>query len=87
MTKGVLIKNGELVQIEEKQILEFQRMIDAKVKSEHSSYIEAIADYCEESDVDYSTVKNLISVSLMGKIHEETIQNNLIKTTATQLPV
>ena len=87
MTKGVLIKNGELVQIEEKQILEFQRMIDAKVKSEQSSYIEAIADYCEESDVDYSTVKNLISVSLMGKIHEETIQNNLIKTTATQLPV
>lgn len=87
MTKGVLIKNGELIQIEENQILEFQRMIDDKVKKELCSYIEAIASYCEESDVDYSTVKNLISVSLMGKIHEETIQNNLIKTTATQLPV
>ena len=62
-------------------------MIDKKVKDEDSTYIEAIADYCETSDVDYSTVQNLISVSLMGKIHEETIKNNLIKTTATQLPV
>lgn len=74
-------------ELAEMQVLEFQTIIEEKVKSEHSSYIEAIASYCEEADIEYSSVVNMLSVSLMGKIHEETIQNNLIKTTATQLPV
>lgn len=71
--------NGENLVIQEEQILKFQTEIERIVKADGCTYLEAISDYCEEFDVDYDSVKNLISIPLMEKLKREVYAARLAK--------
>lgn len=50
-----------------------------KIKSQDVTYIEIIADYCEDHGIDIQTVPRLITVSLKQKIANESKQRHLIE--------
>ena len=63
--------NGETLIIQEEQILKFQKEIEKRVTEDQCSYLEAISHYCEEQDVDYNSVQNLLSIPLLEKLKQE----------------
>ncbi len=71
--------SGDFVVVQEEQILKFQTEIMKRVNEEGSTLLEAISSYCEEFDVDYDSVKNLISVPLMEKLKFEVYSSRLAK--------
>lgn len=77
-SKSIIVR-GEQILVQEDQILKFQEEIENLVENGGLNYIEAICHYCDMCDVDVESVKNLISVSLMSKIHEEASNLNLLK--------
>lgn len=77
--KSIIVR-GEQIIVQEDQILRFQEEIENLVENGGLTFIEAICHYCDMCDVDVESVKNLISVSLMSKIHKEASDLNLLKT-------
>lgn len=71
--------NGEMMIIQEEQILKFQKEIEKRVVDDQCSYLEAISHYCEEQDVDYDSVRNLLSIPLMEKLKQEVYNARLAK--------
>lgn len=82
-----IFMRGETVVVQEDQIRRFQEEIEALVLIGELTYIEAIVDFCNRNDVEIESVKNLISPSLMGKIHSEAKEQRLIKDTTVELPL
>lgn len=82
-----IFMRGETVVVQEDQIRRFQEEIEALVLIGELTYIEAIVDFCNRNDVEIESVKNLISPSLMGKIHAEAKEQRLIKDTTVELPL
>lgn len=83
-SKSIIVK-GEQVAVQEDQILRFQNEIENLVQNGGLNYIEAICHYCEMCEVDIESVKNLISISLMSRIHDEAQSLNLLKTASATL--
>lgn len=71
--------NGEMLIIQEEQILKFQTEIEKRVREDQSSYLEAISHYCEEQDVDYDSVRNLLSIPLLEKLKQEVFNARLAR--------
>lgn len=71
--------NGENLIVHEEQILKFQKEIERIVRDDMCSYLEAISSYCEDNDVDYESVKNIISVPLMQKLMKDVHSANLVR--------
>jgi len=61
----------------------FQILVEAQIKDGYSSYIDAIADYMTENELEAKQVSKLISPNLQEKIREEAIRNNTINETAS----
>lgn len=71
--------NGEVIPVQEEQILIFQTEIERRVQGDSISYIEAVSEYCEEHDVDYDSIVNLLSGKIKHQIHLEASEFNLLK--------
>jgi hypothetical protein len=67
----------------------FQILVEAQIKDGYSSYIDAIADYMTENELEAKQVSKLISPNLQEKIREEAIRNNTINDTdsGSKLPL
>jgi len=61
----------------------FALIIENLVKSKKISYIEAVINYCEEHEIDMSSVGSLINKSLKEKIKLEAEKLNLIERSST----
>lgn len=79
MSKKKIVVDGETLVVQEDQILRFQVAIEDLVRDGDMTYIEAVSHYCEETDIDLDSVKNLISVPLMEKLHREAVGLSLVK--------
>jgi hypothetical protein len=70
---------------------EFSNKIESLSKQKRCSYMDAILEFCKESDIDPGTVGGLISKSLKEKIKAEAIHLKLLKGSANmpqgKLPV
>jgi len=58
---------------------EFSLKIESIVKEKRISYMDAVVLYCEENDIDTSTVSPLISKSLKEKIQVEASNLRMLK--------
>lgn len=59
---------------------EFSLMIEGMVRKKRCSYMDAIVLYCDENEIDISTVKSMVSKSLKEKIKAEAERLNMLKT-------
>ena len=58
---------------------EFSLKIESIVKEKRISYMDAVVLYCDENDIDTSTVSPLISKSLKEKIQVEATNLRMLK--------
>ena len=58
---------------------EFSLKIESIVKDKRITYMDAVIDYCNNNDIDLSTVNPMINKSLKEKIKSEAINLKLIK--------
>ena len=66
----------------------FALTIEAIVKEKKIPYMDAVLKYCEDNDIDTSSIGPLINKSLKEKIQAEAEKLNLIEKTSTAvLPV
>ena len=61
----------------------FERIIETTRNVYEGSYIYAIIHYCEENDIDLEDIKLFLTNSLLLKIQNEAIENNLLKNSAS----
>ena len=61
----------------------FALTIESIVKGKRISYMDAILKFCEENDIDPSSVGSLINKSLKEKIQLEAEKLNLIEKSST----
>jgi len=61
----------------------FALIIENLVKSKKISYMEAVINYCEEHEIDTSSVGSLINKSLKEKIKLEAEKLNLVERSST----
>tara|TARA_A100001388_G_scaffold181314_1_gene135755 strand:- start:220 stop:441 length:222 start_codon:yes stop_codon:yes gene_type:complete len=61
----------------------FALTIESIVKEKRISYMDAILKFCEENDIDPSSVGSLINKSLKEKIQLEAEKLNLIEKSST----
>ena len=67
---------------------EFSLNIESIVKEKRISYMDAIVWYCEQNDIDTSTVSPLVSKSLKEKIKLEATNLKMLKfPKCGQLPI
>ena len=66
----------------------FALKIEAMVKEKKIPYMDAVLKYCEDNDIDTSSIGPLINKSLKEKIQAEAEKLNLIEKSSTAvLPV
>ena len=58
---------------------EFSLKIESIVKDKRITYMDAVIDYCNNNDIDLSTVNPMINKSLKEKIKSEAINLKMIK--------
>ena len=58
---------------------EFSLKIESIVKDKRITYMDAVIDYCNNNDIDLSTVNPMINKSLKEKIKNEAINLNMLK--------
>jgi len=63
----------------EDEILSFSRHMEQIANDEHIDILDAIAHYCEESQLEFDTAADLVSSALKEKIREQAIAMNLIR--------
>ena len=67
---------------------EFGLKIESIVKEKRISYIDAIVWYCDQNDIDTSSISSMINKSLKEKLKEEAINLRLLKDSKTgKLPI
>jgi hypothetical protein len=67
---------------------EFSLKIEEIVKQKRCSYMDAVVLFCDDNEIDTSTIKPLISKSLKEKIKLEAIDLKLLKEKSSgKLPV
>lgn len=64
---------------QEDQILDLQREIYHRVEANNISHIEAVAEYCDENDIEPESIISLLSGPIRAKIEREAGDLNLIK--------
>ena len=65
----------------------FALLIEDYVKDKKMSYMEAVVLYCEENNIDPSSVKPLINKHLKEKIAYEAQSLNMLKDKTAKLPI
>ena len=66
----------------------FSLKIEQRAESQKISYMEAIIDYCEETDLELEVAATLLNQSLKCKIEEEATDLRCLKITkGSKLPV
>jgi len=66
----------------------FGLIIEDMVKKQKIPYMDAVIKYCEESDIDLSSVGPLINKPLKEKIKEEAQKLNMVEKSSTAvLPI
>ena len=66
----------------------FALIIEGIVKDKRISYLDAVLHYCEDNDIDTSSVGPLINKSLKEKIKAEAEKLNLVERSSTAvLPI
>lgn len=63
--------------VEEKE--KFSKEIIRLVQKDNISYIEAITEYCETIGLEIEVAAKLITPSIVSRISEEAMKNNLIE--------
>ena len=58
---------------------EFSLKIESIVKDKRITYMDVVIDYCNNNDIDLSTVNPMINKSLKEKIKSEAINLKMIK--------
>mgnify|MGYP001292180353 CR=1 FL=1 len=58
---------------------EFSLLIEGMVRKKRCSYMDAIVLYCDDNEIDISTVKSMVSKSLKEKIKAEAERLNMLK--------
>lgn len=66
---------------------DFSIFIEQKAVTLGATCLDIITEYCEEKDIDTSSVAVLITPSLKEKLREEAEQLNLIKKSSEKLPI
>lgn len=74
------------VSIKEEQ-KKFAYKIDSLVANTGISYIDAILEYCEETGMEIELVTSLINANLKEKIAMQAMENHLVKTEFSMLPL
>ena len=62
---------------------EFSNKIESLSKQKRCSYMDAILEFCKETEIDPGTVGGLISKSLKEKIKADAIQLKLLKNSSS----
>ena len=66
----------------------FGLLIEDIVKKKKITYMDAVIKYCEDNDIDLSSVGPLVNKSLKEKIKEEAEKLNLVEKSSTAvLPI
>jgi len=58
---------------------EFSLLIEGIVRKKRCTYMDAVVLYCDENEIDISTVKSMVSKSLKEKIKAEAERLNMLK--------
>lgn len=64
--------------VSEVQRNEFSQLVEQLAVSDNILYIEALASFVEDNDVDIPTIPKLLSKSLLSKLQQEGIRHNTI---------
>lgn len=71
------------VPTQEERIASFQDKIKAR-KVDGVTWLETITDYCEEHGLEVEDIVSLISPWLKSQIKQESVERNLLKTSALE---
>jgi hypothetical protein len=68
------------------EIIKFSDFIEEISTTKRITIMDAVVDYCENTDFEIDVAATLLSSALKAKIHEEAMSLNMIKR-AAKLPV
>lgn len=68
------------------EIQQFSMLIEDLAKKLKCNHIDAILQHCAETGLEIEVASTMVSSALKAKIHEDALQNNMIRKTS-QLPL
>lgn len=77
----------DIAQAHEEMMVQLTKEVEGIVAKDGISHIEQIVEICEKHGLDEYNIQNLISPSLLEKIHTEARDLRLIKRTGVSLPL
>jgi hypothetical protein len=69
------------------EMAKFAKAIDSLVAKTDYNYVEAVVVYCKESGIELELAASLINSNLKSKIENDAIDNNMLKTKVSRLPI
>jgi len=65
----------------------FAFTIDSMVANTDYTYLEAILEYCKQTGLEIEVAASLVNSSLKIKIESQAMEQNLLKTKTSKLPI
>lgn len=59
--------------------VQFSEWVEKKARVDDTTYIDIICEYCQEHDIEFSTITKFITDNLKNKIRGEAEENRLYK--------
>tara|TARA_R110000824_G_scaffold247627_2_gene436673 strand:- start:935 stop:1159 length:225 start_codon:yes stop_codon:yes gene_type:complete len=69
------------------EMKKFAVSIEEKVSTTDYTYIEAIVEYCKETELEIEVAASLVNANLKSKIELQASELNLLKTKDSKLPI
>ena len=69
------------------EMMKFARSIEGLVANTDYTYLEAIAEYCNDTGLEIEVAATLINQNLKSKIENEAMDKNMLKVKGSRLPI
>lgn len=69
------------------EMKKFAYAIDSMVANSDYTYLEAIVEYCKETGLEVEVAASLINSGLKAKIESQAMDQNMLKTKTSRLPI
>ncbi|NBP69789.1 MAG: hypothetical protein EBR30_03390 [Cytophagia bacterium] len=69
------------------EMKKFAYAIDSMVANSDYTYLEAIVEYCKETGLEVEVAASLINSGLKAKIESQAMEQNMLKTKTSRLPI
>jgi len=69
------------------EMAKFAKAIDVLVAKTDYNHIEAIVEYCKETDLEIEVAATLVNANLKSKLTADAMDNNMLKEKSSRLPL